>query len=292
MKTNVIYNKSCLDMNEVDDDSVHLIVTSPKYNVGITYGDGDDDNLSERDFFLFTFEWIRECVRVLVPGGRICINVGNTGRKPYIALNSLIMDICKGHGLLQRQEFIWYKGWATAAGKTSWGSWRDAKNPITRDCHEYVIACQKQPDFYVPEPIHVDVHDYIESFTKPHPDVENPYKLDCDDYPKASPEIMTGSKFSKFTFSVWESKPETRKRNSHPAPFPVDIPRRAIEFYTRPGMIVLDPFMGSGTTAVACLSLPEPRQYIGYEINPDYVAMAKKRLKKYTGPNLEAFIAQ
>ena len=242
-------------MDAVDDDSVHLVVTSPPYNVGIEYGAWTDDNVDEAVYNEFQSEWIEECKRVLVPGGRLAINVGNTGRKPYVFRNTLITQICLGKGFLARQEFIWFKGYAVAAGKTSWGSWCDVRNPVTRDCHEYILV-----------------------FNKPGTD-ENPYRLSVDltAFPKAD---VTSSEFARLTFSQWEIPPVTRNATWHPAPFPVEIPRRLMLLYTRPGMVVLDPFMGSGSTGIAAVSFPEKRHYIGYDLNPEYVKKARIAIKK------------
>lgn len=247
----------------INNESIHLTVTSPPYNVGINYGEGHDDNLALDDYIKFTRDWIAEQMRVLVPGGRLAINVGNTGRKPYVYLNGLVTRACLDAGFLMRQEFIWFKGRAVAAAKTSWGSWRDAKNPVTRDCHEYILV-----------------------FNKPYPDPENPYKMDCDAFQKST--HMDGSKFAILTFSVWEFKPEP-SNNLHPAPFPVELPRRLIDFYTRPGMNVMDPFSGSGNTAIACVTLPEPRNYFCFDIEEKWVRYARKRLSKYNMQKLEVF---
>jgi len=270
MKLDVIYQKSCLDMSEVDSESVHLLVTSPPYNVKIVYNKDkpDGDDLTDEQYEDFTWAWIKEGVRTLVPGGRIAINVANTGRKPYKYLNRLIIDICSAFGLLPRQEFIWFKGRAAAAAKTSWGTWRDAGNPITRDCHEYIEVFNKPSNF-------------VDSKGKP-----NPYRMDCTGFEKS--KFLTGRAFSLDTFSVWQENPCHDR--SHPAPFPEVIPRRLIEFYTRPGMTVLDPFMGSGRTAMACLKLPEKRHYIGYEVNPDFVKMALKNINKVNFVKLDEFI--
>jgi len=269
MKTNVIYNKDCRHMDEVEDGSVHLVCTSPPYNVGMEYNNERPDRMALADYLAFTREWIAEAVRKLAPGGRIAINIANTGRKPYIPLNHHVVGICLDLGLLMFQEYIWNKGRAVAAGKTSWGTWRDARSPQARDCHEY-----------------------IEVFCKPGHEInakgdEDPYALPCEGYEKS--KYLTGHDFALGSFSVWDIGPETSKKikSVHPAPFPVELARRMIEFLTRPGQIVLDPFAGSASTWVACQTLPEPRRFIGYEINPDYVKFATRRVAKVTGPKLE-----
>jgi site-specific DNA-methyltransferase (adenine-specific) len=245
IKRNHVYPGDVLEvLRGLPDDIFHLIVTSPPYNVEKDYGNGDTDNLSVVEYREFTRKWITECHRVLVTGGRIAINVGNTGRKPYKYLSDLIVSILEELGMLARQEFIWYKGHAVAAGKTAWGSYCDAMNPITRDCHEY-----------------------IEVFSK------DDYRLDCDGFP--DPDI-TKTEFALCSFSVWEIKPAHGLR-WHPAPFPEEIPYRLMKFYTRPGMLVLDPFMGSGTTAAVANSIG--REWVGIEKNPEFIKRAMVRLK-------------
>lgn len=133
VKLDTVHAGDARHMDEIEDGSVHLVVTSPPYNVEIDYGAGHDDNIDDEAYLKFTRDWIAECIRVLVPGGRIAINVANTGRKPYRYLNMKIVNECLAQGLLARQEFIWFKGYAAAAAKTSWGSWCDVRNPITRD---------------------------------------------------------------------------------------------------------------------------------------------------------------
>lgn len=259
-------------MDEIPDCTIHLIVTSPPYNTEIEYSTYVD-KMPYIAFVKFTLAWIMECVRVLVPGGRICINIANTGRKPYLNLNTLIVNACLACGLIPIQEFVWNKGRAIAAAKTSWGSWRDAKNPYPRDHHEFIEA------FYKPiwDPYAFDGYDRIK---KP------VYKLDCTGYEKS--QWLTGHRFSLDTFSVWDEKPE--RNRSHPAPFPINIPLRCIEFFTRPGMWVLDPFGGWGTTGVACCLLPERRHFILYEIDPHYCELARKRINGVNFAKLTDFL--
>nr|MDO8116767.1 DNA methyltransferase [Candidatus Sigynarchaeota archaeon] len=137
MSVDSIINHSCLDMYEVPDRSIHLVVTSPPYNVDIaylTYYDARD----YIEYVKFMLAWIGECVRALVDGGRIAINVANTGRKPYFHLSNLVINACLAYGLIPVEEYVWNKGRAIAAAKTSWGSWKDARNPYPRDCHELI----------------------------------------------------------------------------------------------------------------------------------------------------------
>jgi modification methylase len=128
-----IFCASAEYMVEIPDNSVHLMVTSPPYNVGKKY----DRDLTLAEYLDFLRIVWREVYRVLVPGGRACINVANLGRKPYIPLNAYLAMDLQGIGFLMRGEIIWNKA-ASASPSTAWGSWRSPANPTLRDIHEYI----------------------------------------------------------------------------------------------------------------------------------------------------------
>ena len=133
-----IFNSSAERMTELPDASVHLMVTSPPYNVGKDY----DDDLSLDEYLSFLTRVWTEVRRVLVPGGRACINVANLGRKPYIPLHAFIVSDLLKLDFLMRGEIIWDKG-ASSSASTAWGSWRSASNPTLRDGHEYILVFSK-----------------------------------------------------------------------------------------------------------------------------------------------------
>jgi DNA modification methylase len=87
---------------------------------------------------------------------------------------------------------------------------------------------------------------------------------------------ITDEQFMEWTKSVWTMNPESAKKVGHPAPFPVELPYRLIQLYTYKGDIILDPFMGSGTTALAAIQAG--RRYIGYDNEPAYVRLAEERI--------------
>src|SRR5512136_2071831 len=136
---NRIYCHSAETMSELPDCSVHLMVTSPPYNVGKDY----DEDLPMGDYLAFLQRAWKETLRVLVPGGRMCINVANLGRKPYIPLHASIAQQAIQLGFLMRGEIIWNKA-ASASPSTAWGSWRSPSNPTLRDVHEYILIFCKQ----------------------------------------------------------------------------------------------------------------------------------------------------
>ena len=138
-KTNMLFNHSSECMHEIEDNSIHLVVTSPPYNVKKEY----DRDLSLDEYREFLLRVWKEVYRVLVPGGRICINVANVGRKPYIPLHTYIIFDMLSIGFLMRGEIIWDKG-SSAGVSTAWGSWQSAANPVLRDVHEYILVFSKQ----------------------------------------------------------------------------------------------------------------------------------------------------
>lgn len=227
------------NMKELPDNSVHLMITSPPYNVSKEY----DEDLSLKEYLQFLENAFKETYRVLVNGGRACINVANLGRKPYIPLSDYISKIMIDIGFNMRGEIIWNKA-ASASPSTAWGSWQSASNPILRDIHEYILVFSKG--------------DYKREKGKK----EN---------------TISKEQFMEWTKSIWTINAESAKKIGHPAPFPEELPYRLIQLYSFKGDIVLDPFMGSGTTAVAALKTD--RKFVGYEISKEYIALAEKRVE-------------
>lgn len=236
---NRFFRKSSESMKELPDCSVHLMVTSPPYNVGKDY----DEDLSMEEYLTLLKRVMTEVHRVLVPGGRACINIANLGRRPYLPLHAYIIDVMLELGFLMRGEVIWNKS-SSASPSTAWGSWMSAANPTLRDIHEYILIFSK------------------------------------DTFGRKNPEnritTIIKDEFLQYTKSVWTFPAESARRIGHPAPFPVELPRRLIELYTYANDIILDPFMGSGSTGIAALRTG--RRYVGYEISEEYVALSHQRL--------------
>ena len=239
VKLDQIFHHSSESMDELPDCSIHLMVTSPPYNVGKDY----DEDLSLEEYLGFLKTVWKEVYRVLVPGGRACVNIANLGRKPYIPLNGLIAKSMVELGFLMRGEIIWNKA-ASASTSTAWGSWQSATNPTLRDTHEYILVFSKG------------------SFRRE--------KMDGRE------STISKDEFLEFTKSVWEFSSESARKVGHPAPFPVELPYRLIQLYTFLGEVVLDPFMGSGQTGVAALKTG--RRYVGYEVSEEYLKLANERI--------------
>lgn len=239
-RIDTIFRASSEEMRELPDCSVHLMVTSPPYNVGKEY----DNDLTLEEYLAFLKRVWKETLRVLVPGGRACINVANVGRKPYIPLHASIMRDMIDLGFLMRGEIIWDKA-ASASTSTAWGSWQSATNPTLRDTHEYILVFSK-----------------------------GSYRRDKMDGRKST---ISKEEFLEFTKSVWGFPSESARKVGHPAPFPVELPYRLIQLYTFSDEIVLDPFMGSGQTALAALKAG--RRYVGYELSEEYCKLAEQRIR-------------
>ena len=248
------------NMEQVPDNSVALVVTSPPYFVGKEYEQavvGDRDRMpSIPNTYLEYLEMLRgvfsECVRVMEPGGRIAVNVANLGRKPYRSLAADIIAILQDDlGLLLRGEIIWHKA-EGASGSLAWGSYRSATNPVFRDITERVIVASKG------------------RFDR----AIKPAKREAAGMPHKS--TLSADEFMEATLDVWRIDPESARRVGHPAPFPVELPRRLIDLYTFEGDAVLDPFLGSGSTVVAAERTG--RVGVGFDLDESYVTLARERV--------------
>jgi DNA modification methylase len=233
-----IFCKTSEKMDDLPDNCIHLMVTSPPYNASKEY----DEDLGLEEYLSLLDQVWQETYRVLAPGGRACINIANLGRRPYIPLHAYIIDSMLTIGFLMRGEIIWDKG-SSASSSTAWGSWMSASNPVLRDVHEYILVFSKG------------------NFRRKKNLKEN--SIERDD-------------FLEWTKSVWHFPAVSARQIGHPAPFPEELPRRLIELYTYREDVVLDPFMGSGTTALAAVNTQ--RYYVGYEIDENYTALARERV--------------
>lgn len=240
---NTIIDSSCENMKDIPNNSLHLMITSPPYNVSKEY----DNDLSLEEYLNLLKNCFTETYRVLVDGGRACINIANIGRKPYIPLSDYVSKIMIEIGFNMRGEIIWNKS-AGAGISTAWGSFQSASNPILRDVHEYILIFSK-----------------------------GNYKRERDKEEKElRKDNITKEEFIEWTKSVWTMNTESAKRIGHPAPFPEELPNRLIKLFSFTNDIVLDPFMGSGTTAIA--SIKNSRSFVGYEINEEYINLANNRI--------------
>jgi site-specific DNA-methyltransferase (adenine-specific) len=238
----------------VADRSVALVVTSPPYFAGKEYeavlGAGHVPADYE-DYLGMLHDVFSQCFDKLEPGGRIAVNVANLGRKPYRSLSRDVIDLLEGLGYLLRGEVIWQKSHA-AGGSSAWGTYQRPGNPVLRDVSERIVVASKGR--------------FDRALT--------PGQRAAAGLP--SEGTMTMDEFIDATIDVWDIPSESATRVGHPAPFPVELPRRLIELYTYRGDLVLDPFMGSGSTALAAIRTE--RHYVGFDTDGAYVALAEQRI--------------
>lgn len=246
---NSIILGSSENMTLIPDNSLHLMITSPPYNVTKEY----DQYLSLKEYLQLLQRVFSETYRVLTNGGRACVNIANLGRQPYLPLSDFVSAIMLEIGFQMRGEIIWNKG-AGAGVSMAWGSWRSASAPVLRDVHEYILVFAKG------------------SFRRKKP--------------RGRENTISKEQFMEWTKSIWTMNPESAKKVGHPAPFPIELPYRLIQLYTFTEDVILDPFMGSGTTAIAALKAG--RKYIGYENNPEYVKLAEEGLRLLSQRDLKS----
>lgn len=246
---------SSTTMDEVEESSVALVVTSPPYFAGKEYEEALGEGgvpATYLEYLSLLRDVFAECVRKLEPGGRIAVNVANLGRRPYRSLSGDVVGILQDDlRLLLRGEIIWLKQ-RGSSGSCAWGSFQRPGNPVLRDLTERVVVASKG------------------RFDRAQP----PRERDRRGLP--SEASMTREDFMENTLDLWEIPPESATRVGHPAPFPVELPSRLIDLYTYRGDLVLDPFLGSGTTAVAALR--SGRHFVGYDLDPSYVQLAERRV--------------
>lgn len=245
----------CMSNEQVVDNSVALVVTSPPYFAGKEYEEAVGEGhvpASYQDYLQMLRDVFAACSRKLEPGGRIAVNVANLGRRPYRSLSSDVIGILQDDlGLLLRGEVIWRKA-EGAAGNCAWGSFQRPTNPVLRDLTERIVIASK-----------------------------GRFDRALSAAERAAAELPSRStanadEFMDATVDVWDIPAESATRVGHPAPFPVALPERLIDLYTYERDLVLDPFIGSGTTAVAALRTG--RHFVGFDTDSDYVALATQRI--------------
>jgi len=239
-----IYCNDFLKTEAIEPESIDLIVTSPPYNVDINY-EGYKDDIPYKKYLEFTEKWLTKAYDLLKPDGRLCLNIPldkSRGRdeEGFQSVYVDITSIAKEVGWKYFSTIIWNE--QNISRRTAWGSWLSASAP-------YVIA-----------PVEVIVVLYKERWEKI----------------RKGKSDLTRDEFIEWTNGVWNFPGENRKQIGHPSPFPVELPKRCIKLFSFIGDTVLDPFLGSGSTLIACLETG--RAGIGVEVSQKYCDLAVKRL--------------
>lgn len=238
-----IYNDDFLTTNYVEENSIDLIVTSPPYNVDTRYN-SYDDKIPYSIYLEFTQKWLEKTYKLLKDDGRFCLNIPldkNKGGQQSVYAD--IISITKKIGFNYHSTIVWNE--QNISRRTAWGSWLSAAAP-------YVIA-----------PVEMIAVLYKKKWKK----LSRTQKSD-----------ITKKEFIDWTNGVWTFMGESKTKVGHPAPFPVELPRRCIKLFTFVEDTVLDPFLGSGSTLIACLITN--RKGIGIEIDKNYCEISKQRLIK------------
>lgn len=252
----IIINDDFLKIDYIKPNSIDLIVTSPPYNVDIEY-EGYRDNIPYEKYLEFTEKWLRKAYDLLKPDGRICLNIpldksrGRTG-EGFQSVYVDVVSIAKEIGFRYFSTIIWNE--SNISRRTAWGSFASASAP-------YVIA-----------PVEVIVLLYKHTWKKLGSGISD----------------ITPEEFKQWTLGLWTFPGENPKRVHHPAPFPLELPKRCIKLFSYVGDIVLDPFVGSGTTLIAAYLLK--RKAIGVDISRKYCEIAKNRLINEAKVNLRRFL--
>lgn len=238
-----------LTTRDIPAASVDLVVTSPPYNVDIQYNSHKDDS-DYSSYLDFSLAWLTKVFSLARSGGRLCLNVPldkNKGGQQSVAAD--LTTLAKQVSWKYHSTIIWNE--QNISRRTAWGSWMKASAP-------YVIA-----------PVEVILVLY-----------KDEWKRDATD----RVSDITRDEFIAWTNGMWNFNGESKKRVGHPAPFPIELPRRCIKLFSFVGDTVLDPFLGSGTTAIA--TLQNQRNMIGVEVDKKYCQLALKRLQENVDPTL------
>jgi site-specific DNA-methyltransferase (adenine-specific) len=236
-----------LTTTRVDMNSVDLVVTSPPYNVDIQYNSHKDD-VSYADYLEFSKKWMSRCFEWLKDDGRFCLNVPldkNKGGQQSVGAD--LTTIAKEIGFHYHSTIVWNEG--NISRRTAWGSWKSASAP-------YVIA-----------PVELIVVLYKDKWKK-----TSGSKI----------SDIERNEFMDWTNGLWVFNGESKKRIGHPAPFPIELPRRCVKLFSYVDDVVLDPFSGSGTTLIAAVS--NNRKGIGIDVDRKYCELARKRILESTEP--------
>jgi site-specific DNA-methyltransferase (adenine-specific) len=243
-----IIQGDCLQkIKEIEDNFIDLLITSPPYNVDLGNNkfnknsyDIYNDNKDHKDYILWLKEIFKLVYNKMKKGSRVCLNVGDGKNGKIITHVDICHFMANELGYLPMATIIWQK--SQIGNRFSWGSFNSPSCPSFPKPYEYILIFAKET-----------------------------YKLE-----NKGETDLNKNEFIKWAYGIWEIKPETSKYINHPAPFPIELPYRLIKMLSWKDATILDPFMGSGTTGVACKQLG--RKFIGIELSEEYCELSEKRI--------------
>lgn len=243
MQSGIICADAAEWLADCPDDTFDLVFTSPPYNFKMSY-DTHEDDMDWQDYLDWLTDIFWDCRRVLKHGGRLVINI-QPRFSEYVPVHSLITQHLMEHGLLWKTEIIWEKNIHTSRASSTWGSWCSPSAPYYMATWEYVLVFCKG-------------------------DRKNPAKGRVSD--------LTPEEFKAWVYGRWTIPGVSKalERTGHPAPFPEELATRVIKMNSYVGDMVLDPFGGTGTTALVAKRLG--RRYVSIDISEDYTARARARV--------------
>ena len=249
LELNKIYQGDCLEvLKTLPAESMDIVITSPPYNVDLGNNkyhknpyDLYNDNKEHKDYISWLEKIFTDVYRILIKSGRVCINIGD-GKNGAITTHSDIINFMIKIGYIPLTTIIWDKN--QIGSRTAWGSFQSPSCPSFPTQFEYILVFCKESK---------------KLLTKGETD-------------------LTKQEFINWSMALWKFAPETNQKNiGHNAMFPIELPKRLLKMFSWVNSIVYDPFMGAGTTAIACKILN--RNYIGSEISPQYCKIAEERIK-------------
>jgi len=252
------------DLRWLGDESVHLIVTSPPYWSLKKYEPNAAQlgEIPDYERFLVQLDQVwRECARVLAPGGRVCCVVGDVcvsrkagGRHYVMPLHADIQVRARQFNLDCLTPILWQKiaNGVTEAEGNGAGFYGKPYQPgaIIKNDVEYVLFFRKGGEYRSPSPL------------------------------QRALSMLNREEMRRWMRSAWSDIRGESTRRGHPAPFPIELAERLIRMFSFAGDTVLDPFAGTGTTAMAAVATG--RNSVGVEIEPKYLALAEQRLREAT----------
>jgi site-specific DNA-methyltransferase (adenine-specific) len=236
-----LINDDVLTTKCVDENNIDLIVTSPPYNVDVQYNSNKDD-LSYAQYLKFSKKWMMRCYEWLKDDGRFCLNIPldkNKGGQQSVGAD--LTMIAKNIGFHYHSTIIWNEG--NISRRTAWGSWMSASAPFVITPVELIVVL---------------------------------YKSQWKKLSGSKVSDVTRDEFMEWTNGLWTFNGESKKKIGHPAPYPVELPRRCVKLFSYMDDVVLDPFCGSGTTIIAAVN--NNRKGIGIDVDKKYCELARKRI--------------